>query len=414
MSRPSAVTILGAGPAGCTAALFLAQAGIASTLIERAEAYPRDKVCGDALSGKVVDVLRRLDPALVPALAAEATSLGSYGIRFVAPNGRDVVLPFKANATTPPGYISQRLDFDAFLFEQVRRQPLITVQLGRTLKTVARSGAGFDLAFADGGTERAELLLAADGAHSPIARQLHGFTVEPAHHCAGLRAYYHGVGGLQDRGIIELHFLKETVPGYLWVFPLTDRDGRTGRANVGIGIRSDQVSRRRLDLKKLLVELLNTSPELAPRFAGAQLEGPIQGFPLPLGSKRRPISGAGYLLLGDAGALIDPFTGEGISNAMVSGLVAARAVTAALRAGRTDAAFFAEQYDAEVYKKLWSELRLSRILQELVAVPGLFNFVVNRAATSPTLRQTLTSMFDNLDMRAQLRNPLFYLRLLVA
>jgi geranylgeranyl reductase family protein len=411
---PLGITILGAGPAGCTAALFLAQAGIASTLIERAPSYPRDKICGDALSGKVVDILRRLDPALVPALAAEPTSLGSFGIRFVAPNGRDVVLPFKENATTPPGYISQRLDFDAFLFEQVQRQPLISVQLGRTLKTVVRADEGFELSFADGVNERAGILLAADGAQSPIARQLHGHKVESRHHCAGLRGYYHGVEGLQERGVIELHFLKETLPGYLWVFPIADRDGRVRRANVGLGIRTDHVSRRKLDLRKLLTELLRTNPELGPRFAHAELEGPIQGFGLPLGSQRRPISGAGYLLLGDAGALIDPFTGEGISNAMVSGLVAARAVIASRDSGQTDARFFAEHYDAEVYKKLWSELRLSRILQELVGVPGLFNFVVNRAAKSPTLQQTLTSMFDNIDMRAKLRDPMFYLKLLVA
>lgn len=68
--------------------------------------------------------------------------------------------------------------------------------------------------------------------------------MEPRHHCAYVRAYYSGVTNLDPQGFIELIFLKDLLPAYLWIFPLPD-----GRANVGLGLRSDMVRKRRTDLK---------------------------------------------------------------------------------------------------------------------------------------------------------------------
>ena len=81
---------------------------------------------------------------------------------------------------------------------------------------------------------------------------------------------------------------------------------------------SKAVADKKVNLRQRLDEILATHPTLAPRFAGATRLGAVKGFGLPLGSKRRALSGAGYCLLGDAGSLIDPFSGEGISHAMVS------------------------------------------------------------------------------------------------
>jgi len=66
-----------------------------------------------------------------------------------------------------------------------------------------------------------------------------------------------------------------------------------------------------------------------------------------------------------------------------------------------------------VYNRLWQELRLSRTMQRLLAYPWLFNFVANRAVRNPTLAQTLTNMFLDLDLREQLRRPSFYLKMML-
>ena len=65
-----------------------------------------------------------------------------------------------------------------------------------------------------------------------------------------------------------------------------------------------------------------------------------------------------------------------------------------------------------MYNRLWQELRLSRAMQRLLSFPGLFNIVANRAANNPTLAQTLSAMFIDLDLRERLRQPGFYFRLL--
>ena len=235
-----------------------------------------------------------------------------------------------------------------------------------------------------------------------------GIGLESRHHCAGVRAYYTGVTGLDPQGFIELIFLKELLPGYLWIFPLPD-----GRANVGLGLRSDVVRKRKADLKSLLTSLLAEHPELKGRFAKATIEGNIQGLGLPLASKRRKLSDDGYLLVGDAGHLIDPFTGEGISHAMISGMHAGDVAAEAL--GRTTAspsAAMLSDYDARVWRRLGKELAISTRLQQLAGMPWMFNLVVGRAVKNPVLADTISSMFNDLDMRARLRQPSFYLKLL--
>jgi flavin-dependent dehydrogenase len=231
--------------------------------------------------------------------------------------------------------------------------------------------------------------------------------MEPRHHAAGVRAYYSGVKGLDPQGFIELIFLKDLLPGYLWVFPLPG-----GRANVGLGLRSDVVKSRRVDLKTLMTRLLAEHPQLRDRFAEATLEGGIQGMGLPLASKRRKLSGEGYLLVGDAGHLIDPFTGEGISHAMISGVYAADVAHEAI-AEKDLGTTRLRAYDARVWRRLGQELAISTRLQQLANQAWLFDFVVDRANKNPALADTISSMFTDLDLRERLKKPGFYMDLVL-
>jgi flavin-dependent dehydrogenase len=253
----------------------------------------------------------------------------------------------------------------------------------------------------------ADLILDASGANSSFARHVAGLPLEPRHHAAGVRAYYSGVRDLDPQGFIELHFLKDLLPGYLWVFPLPD-----GRANVGLGLRSDVVRKRRADLKAMMRVLLATHPAFKARFANATLEGPVQGMGLPLASKRHPLSGDGYLLIGDAGHLIDPFTGEGISHAMISGVHAAEVAADMLQRSSITASA-AKQYDARVWRRLGKELAISTRLQQLAHRAWLFDFVVDRANKNPALADTISSMFTDLDLRERLKKPGFYMDLVL-
>ncbi len=402
------VLIVGGGPGGSTAALQLARLGVRAVVVEKA-VFPRDKVCGDALSGKVMRVLERIDPQLVQLVNADARRMPSWGVTFVAPGGKALRVPFsrETGVGEAPGAILPRLAFDALLFEAVKRNGVVQVFEGTVAKRYTRTAEGWQVELEGGPSVQCRLILAADGANSHFARHMAGLPMEPRHHAAGVRAYYRGITGLDPQGFIELHFLKELLPGYLWIFPLPE-----GRANVGLGLRSDRVRERKLDLKAELHRLVTTHPSLKDRFAGAQAEGPAQGMGLPLGSKRLPLSGDGYLLIGDAGHLIDPFTGEGISHAMISGSHAAQVAHEALHKGRTDAAFL-RTYDARVWKRLGQELAISTRLQDLAHQAWLFDFVVERATRNPALADTISSMFTDLDLRARLKRPGFYMDLLL-
>ncbi len=404
----SVITIIGAGPGGCTAAIALSKAGIPCTLVDQSS-FPRDKVCGDALSGKVILTLKRLNEELPKQLGIEETSIASHGVTFVAPNGKSLKVPFRRdiNENAPPGFISKRIHFDNWLFEQAKVCPLVTVITDLRIDTFNKSNKNWIISDKEGKTKiETQLIIAADGAHSRFAKQIGGIEFEPEHYCAGLRGYYKGVKDLDTKGFIELHFVKEFLPGYFWIFPLPNGD-----ANVGVGMRSDVVSRKKINLKNEMLKLIDTHPTLKERFKNATLEGSIQGYGLPLGSKKRVISGDGYLLLGDAASLIDPFTGEGIGNAMISGLKAAEVITSLCENKKFDATSLSK-YDDVVYKRLWPELSLSKKMQELVKYPMLFNFVVNKAIRSKTLQETISCMFEDIDLRNRLKDPLFYLKVL--
>ncbi|QQR87914.1 MAG: geranylgeranyl reductase family protein [Flavobacteriales bacterium] len=406
------VLIVGGGPGGCTTALQLAKHGVDALLIDKAR-FPRDKVCGDALSGKVMRTFERVAPQVATSLRMDARQQPSWGVTFVAPTGKALRVPFTRNTGEglAPGGILPRLDFDALLLAAVKRDGRAQVMEGAEAKHFGRTANGWlvEIRGTEGATRTIEckLIIDASGANSHFARHVAGLPMQPRHHCAGVRAYFSGVSDLDAHGFIELIFLKELLPGYLWIFPLPD-----GRANVGLGLRSDVVRKRRVDLKSLMKQLISQHPQLKHRFANARMESGIQGMGLPLASKRHPISGDGYMLVGDAAHLIDPFTGEGISHAMISGVHAADVAHEMLARGILTANQ-AKQYDQRVWKRLGKELAISTRLQQLASVPWLFNLVVNKAAKNPALADTISSMFNDLDMRERLKSPRFYFDLLL-
>jgi geranylgeranyl reductase family protein len=406
------VIIVGAGPGGCGASLFLSQRKIPHIILDKA-VFPRDKICGDALSGKVVEVLKKYDETLIDKIASEKDNfLGSYGVTFVAPNGKALEIPFKASPdynAPAPGFISRRKYFDDFLVKQLDPE-YATLITGAEVKNVLRDQNQVYISYSHNGVQKsldAEIILGADGDRSIVEKALVSRDMEPDHYCAGIRAYYKNVSGLHPQNFIELHFLEELLPGYFWIFPLAD-----GSCNVGAGMLSKSVSARRVNLRDQMLKAIKNNPNINHRFANAQLEGKIQGWGLPLGSKKRKMSGDRFLLLGDAASLIDPFTGEGIGNALYSGYFAAIAVEKALTENNFSESFLKRAYDKPVYERLWKELKLSHTLQKLSKYEWLFNFVVNRAEKSETLRTTISCMFEDLDMRAQFRNPVFWWKMM--
>jgi flavin-dependent dehydrogenase len=121
----------------------------------------------------------------------------------------------------------------------------------------------------------------------------------------------------------------------------------------------------------VLEDLPRYAPELAERFQSARLEGGVKGFSLPLALRRWPMSGEGFLLCGDAAALVDPLSGHGIDYAMISGALAAAQLRRCFGADRFDGAFM-RQYDRAVWGEIGFELgRNALIMRTLSVFPWL-------------------------------------------
>lgn len=405
------VVISGAGPAGTMASAFLSKHGISHVLVDKS-VFPRDKICGDALSGKVFSVLKKLDPSVRRMMSEKKDDfIPCEGIVFAAPNGKHLEVPFKSKSNTlsdgPAGFVSTRMTFDHFIHQFLDSQTCEFRQDSEVVD-VNRDEDGVMVTIKTGVDVhqiKTKLIIACDGERSIISKKLGGFNRQLDHFSAGVRVYYEGVRDLHPQNYIELHFIKEFLPGYVWVFPLPN-----GKANVGAGILSSHIAQNKLNLREMLHKAITEHPSLKERFKNAAPLEKMKGWGLPLGAKRRSISGDHFLLTGDAASLIDPFTGEGISNAMLSGMYAAETAVAAIREND-----FSEntlsQYDQLVYQRLAGELKLSRTLQRLCKYPFLFNMVINKAHSNQEFREMISCMFDDIDLRAKLRKPSFYLNL---
>ncbi|MBI5914963.1 MAG: geranylgeranyl reductase family protein [Bacteroidetes bacterium] len=410
--KKTAVCIVGAGPGGAATALKLHHLGIPCVLVDKA-VFPRDKVCGDAISGKVALVLRRIDPAIMERFeAADTEQTSVWGIRFVAPNKKEIEVPFRIgydpNIDPKQGYVSKRTDFDLRLVEEVKRCDSIDFHEGISIEKYEKTPDGYRVSNADGSFQvEAPLLVVANGANSAFSRHHAGLEKDEKHHAGAVRAYYRNVTGMHPDGFIELHFLKEINPGYLWIFPLPG-----GHANVGLGMRSDFISKRRYNLTKGLQGLLESHADLRERFKNAEQMGKFTGYGLPLGSKKRHISGDHFMLVGDAGHLIDPLSGEGIGNAVYSGFIAAEQAQKCLETNDFSPKTM-EAYDVRVARVLRKEMEMSYRLQQMMARPWLVNLMANWVSRDRRLIYLIAQMYSDMDVRKKAFNPLFWVKLLM-
>jgi len=406
------VIVVGAGPAGAATSFFLSKHGIDHVVIDK-ETFPRDKVCGDACSSKALLVIERASPEWLRELLQDGEQyMPSWGMSFTAANGKKVNIPFKPKEMregAAPGFTVPRLVFDNFIFNRIKSAHS-TVHQGASIQSIKREKGKIKLRMNYAGTDHeicCKIIVGCDGDKSIVRRKFFDYENAKRSDAVGLRAYFEGVSGMQDDGLLEVHFLQEMLPGYFWIFPLPG-----GRANVGVGILSETVRKKKIKLREQMLHAIAHNPGLAPRFKDAKLIDKVQGWGLPLATSKLTLSTDNVLLAGDAASLVDPFSGEGIGNAMYSGMLAAHAIKEALDAGNFSAAFLREHYDVVVNKRLGEEFRISSKLQQFCRYPWLFNMVVNKAQKSHTLRDTIGSMFYDMQLREQVKKPSFYLKVL--
>ncbi|MGB8490690.1 MAG: geranylgeranyl reductase family protein [Bacteroidales bacterium] len=364
------VIICGAGPAGSTAALALGESGVRVALIEK-ERFPREKVCGDALPAYVPKVLNTIRPEYAKAFADLQPKTPASICRAVSPSGGILDLKFPES-----GFICKRKVFDTFLSHLVSGLPNVETIYDARITDVSCSGERVTVSTDRTSGLTARLVIGCDGAYSTVKKKLAGKGPDLSHSSGAVRAYFRNIGGTPP-GTIELHFLRNLIPGYFWIFPLPDNE-----FNVGIGMPSKIIAARKINLRAELLRITGETPGIRERFCVSEMVSDIRGYLLPLAFQKTPISGHRFMLCGDAASLVNPASGAGIGQAMQSGRYAAWHALECFRRDNFSAKFM-RGYDNTVYEIMWHENRnFLQARRHIFSHPGRMNAIINFASSN--------------------------------
>jgi menaquinone-9 beta-reductase len=319
------VVIVGAGPAGSVLGWALARRGVNALILDRA-IFPREKVCGDYIEPRglrLLDEMGCLKPLEADSplpIASSATFVNStcryrgkipfYGLRDDLP---------------PHGYIITRERLDHLLL-QTAETVGATVEQGTAVTgiTTDKKSAVIE---AQRGKRRVvyktRLVVGADGVNSIVARSAGLLAWDRRYMALSQRAYAEGIDG--DVGEAVFYFDSEFFPGYGWMFPMSG-----GIVNLGVGLLSETAERLSINIPRLFDQFVEKLKHSHHRCAKLRLiRRPIGGIVKTYGGAGPNYFNCG-LLIGDAGSFVDPMTGEGITPAMESALIAADVIQNAL------------------------------------------------------------------------------------
>ena len=318
--------VVGAGPGGSLAAHDVARTGARTLLVDRA-GFPRDKPCGGGvLVGATAQLPFSLDPV------AERV-IRRFRVRY---RRRSV---FAHTFRRPLAYMTQRARLDAYLVERAVEAGAV-FEDGRRLVRLRPLAEGVRLSFDDGGELTASAVVAADGANGVCRRSL---GLPRLRHAVALEANSAGVPSLWADSVgLELGSMPG---GYGWIFPKGDHCnlGVGGWPVAGPGLRRELAAYSRSE-----------------GFAPARLEAQ-RGHQLPLRDPGSPAVQGRVAFVGDAAGLVDPLSGEGISNAFRSARLAATEVDRLLRGAAPDLT----HYQRAVEGAIEPELAVARQFQAL-------------------------------------------------
>jgi geranylgeranyl reductase family protein len=395
------VIIVGAGPAGSTAAFHLAQAGLDVLLLEKTS-FPREKVCGDGLTPRAVKQLVKMGIDTDPS----AGWIRNHGLRIIG-GGVRLELPWPDLASFPDyGLVRPRLDFDDVLARhaakagaRLREQtnvtgPIVDERTDRVLGVRAKVGPDRNAPEVE---FRAPLVLAADGNSTRLSLALGLRKRDDRPMGVAVRTYYTSPRHDDDwlESWLELWDHSDPdhpklLPGYGWIFGVGD-----GTSNVGLGVLNTSASFGKADYRAMLKTWMASTPE-EWGYREENRVGPILGAALPMGFNRTPHYTRGVLLVGDAGGMVNPFNGEGICYAMESAELAAEVVVQALARSGEARERVLHGYPQALKDAYGGYYTLGRVFVKLIGNPNVMKLATRHGLPHPTLMKFVLKLLANL------------------
>lgn len=343
------VCIIGAGPAGLVASLFLSKQGVAHTIIERKKEIG-DKVCGECYDGRLASVLNKLDTNLLPTMLAEQVLQPIEQYQYFNHKGKGLYID-AAKHNTVSRYSTYRKDFDTFLRAEVLKSQYATLNTGEAVNDIVTHADGIEIITAKTSI-KSELAIIATGNLSMLAN--HARQAIPDHFLLAARGYYRHLNITEPHGF-QVYLINKPVNGYLFINKLPK-----GLYTVEMFILKKHASKRGFNAETLLQQVIQQQPQVKSIMASAVLVEKIKGASLPsTANKHQSFSAERVLLAGSSGSGVNPLTGWGVGHAVFQGMCAAEQCITSLEAQQFDAHYL-QQYDARLKKSLQNDWEKSQ------------------------------------------------------
>ena len=387
-SSSTDVLVIGGGPAGASAAYWLARYGHDVTIVER-KTFPREKTCGDGLTPRAVHQLNEMG------LGDQLTKFHRYNGLRATGMGRQIELQWPSHPVYPQyGYVVRRRELDTMVAHNAVAAGATLLEGHEALQPIVDRGfvrgAIVQSPTAEPTEIRARYVIVADGANSRFGRSLGTFRTREWPYGTAIRTYWESPRHAEpwiESALDVKDRNGNPMPGYGWIFPVGD-----GTINIGVGLLSTFREFKSVNTTHLLDAYAH---QVADRWEidADHPECKATSGRIPMGGSVGPKAGPSYLVIGDAAGSVNPFNGEGIDYAYETARMAAAVLHEAIDAGDPTAL---QRYPSMLDDEYGEYFKVARLFARVIGRPALMRELTRAGMHSRTLMEWVLRIMANL------------------